>query len=114
MKAKRYSLLIGGKEITTKHTFPTINPAKPKDILGYFPKATKKDVDTAVRAAREAFPVWSQYPAPRRGEFLLRIATILRERKEQLAQLVTREMGKNIIESKADIQEAIDIAEYMA
>jgi aldehyde dehydrogenase (NAD+) len=62
----------------------------------------------------EAFPRWRRTPAPRRAEILYRAARRLEERKEDLAQDMTREMGKVLVETRGDVQEAIDMAYYMA
>ena len=53
-------------------------------------------------------------PAPKRGEILFRIARLLAEHKEELSRLMTREMGKVLPEARGDVQEAIDVAYYMA
>ncbi|PIN80033.1 aldehyde dehydrogenase, partial [Candidatus Woesearchaeota archaeon CG10_big_fil_rev_8_21_14_0_10_34_8] len=113
---KTYKLYIDGKYISssTKETFVSVNPANPKDILAKFHKANASDVEKAVRSAEKAFVKWSVIPAPKRGEILLRAAELLRKEKKKLGKLVTREMGKQILEGLADVQEAIDVAEYMA
>jgi aldehyde dehydrogenase (NAD+) len=67
-----------------------------------------------VAAARAAFPGWSLLPAPKRGEILFKVARLLSEHKEELARLMTREMGKVLPEARGDVQEAIDVAYYMA
>lgn len=95
-------------------TFVSINPANNEDLVGAFPVSTGEEVDQAVKAAREAYPSWSAMPAPKRGEILFKVAEILEERKEELGHLVTREMGKVISEGLSDVQEAIDMAYYMA
>jgi aldehyde dehydrogenase (NAD+) len=53
-------------------------------------------------------------PAPTRGEILYRVGRLLEERKEQMARDLTREMGKVLVEARGDVQEAIDMAYYMA
>jgi alpha-ketoglutaric semialdehyde dehydrogenase len=113
---KRYKLHINGKSVaaSSKKTFKSINPANPKDVLGIFQKGTTKDVEKAVRAAEKAFVHWSNVPAPRRGEILFRFASLLRQEKKKFGKLVTREMGKQLMEGLGDVQEAIDLAEYMA
>lgn len=94
-------------------TFQSLNPADTRDIIGFFPRSSKGSVDVAVAAAKEAYPKWRLVPAPKRGEILFRTAQILKERKEKLAVLMTREMGKNLAESRGDIQEAIDMCEFI-
>jgi aldehyde dehydrogenase (NAD+) len=91
----------------------SVNPAN-GDLVGAFKISTGEDVDKAVEAARAAYPSWSAMPAPKRGEILFKVAKILEERKEELGHLVTREMGKVISEGLSDVQEAIDMAYYMA
>jgi acyl-CoA reductase-like NAD-dependent aldehyde dehydrogenase len=71
-------------------------------------------VDRAVEAAESGFKIWSRIPAPRRAEILFRAVRILQERKEELAVLMTQEMGKILPETGGDVQEAIDITNYAA
>lgn len=113
--AKEYNILIGGKwqRSGSGETFESVNPANEK-TLGTFQMGTPNDVDRAVDAAEKAFNGWSELPAPKRGEILLRAAHLMRKEKENLARLVTMEMGKVISEGRGDVQEAIDITEYMA
>src|SRR3989344_9333695 len=109
----QYKMYIDGKWLGSKNTFPSLNPATEK-VIGYFPSATKKDVEMAVNAAEHAQKKWSEVPAPKRGEILLKIAQLLRQNKERLARIETTEMGKVLQEARGDVQEAIDITEYMA
>jgi aldehyde dehydrogenase (NAD+) len=113
---KKYKLYINGKWINSAsgETFPSDNPAKPNQVIGIFQKGTKEDANKAIEAAEEAFPNWKENPAPKRGLILLRTAQLLRENKEKLAREMTIEMGKVLEESRGDVQEAIDITEYMA
>jgi len=76
------------------------------------PRSTEADVDAAATVARAAFAEWSQTPAPVRGELLFRAATLMTERKEAIAAVMSREMGKRVEEARGDIQEAIDTAFY--
>ncbi len=112
---RTFQNLIGGQWVdgSSGETFDTVSPAT-GELLGTFPKSTRDDVDRAVAAAREAFRSWSLMPAPRRGEILFRAAEILVERKEDLAQEMTREMGKVLAEARGDVQEAIDMVYFMA
>ena len=92
--------------------FDNVNPADHGDIVGTFPKSTSLDVDRAVKAASEAFYQWSLTPAPVRGEIMKKAGDLLVERKEEIAQVMTREMGKVIAETRGDTQEGIDTAYY--
>lgn len=92
----------------------SVNPARISDIVTRYPLSTKSDVDRAVAAAREAFPAWRNVPAPRRAEVLFKAAEMMQQAKAELGKSVTREMGKVYPEGLGDIQEAIDMAYYMA
>ena len=111
-----YRNLIGGEWVDARSgaTFTSLSPANREDVVGEFPASGAADVDAAVDAARRAFPAWSLLPAPKRGEMLFRIARLLAEHKEELSRLMTREMGKVLPEARGDVQEAIDVAYYMA
>jgi aldehyde dehydrogenase (NAD+) len=89
------------------------NPANKTDVLGTLPRSDHRDVDRAVEAARTHFPAWRRVPAPKRAEILFRAAEILIRRKEELAELMTREMGKVLKESRGEVQEAIDMLYYV-
>src|SRR5687767_3801284 len=106
--------LIGGRfEAPGKDAIPVLDPATGRRI-GNAPRSGPSDVERAVAAARDAFPAWSALPAPRRGEILFRVGEALAQRKTKLARLVTREMGKVREEAEGDVQEAIDMAYYVA
>jgi alpha-ketoglutaric semialdehyde dehydrogenase len=93
-------------------TFESRSPAT-GDLIGTFPRSTAEDIDRAVAVAREAFEDWRLVPAPRRGEILFRFAELVRDAKDELTDLMTREMGKVRAEAGGDVQEAIDMAYYM-
>jgi alpha-ketoglutaric semialdehyde dehydrogenase len=81
-------------------------------LVGHVARGSAADVDRAVTAARAAFGPWSDTPAPARGEVLFRAAALLLDRKEAIARVLAREMGKRLEEARGDIQEAIDTAFY--
>jgi aldehyde dehydrogenase (NAD+) len=94
-------------------TFESVDPAT-GEVLGVCARSGIEDVAEAVAAAKDAYPRWRRVPAPRRAEILFRAAEILVRRKEELAQLMTREMGKILLESRGDVQEAIDMTYFLA
>lgn len=95
-------------------TFENRNPANWNEILGTFPLSTRKDVDGAANAAYEAFRTWRLVPAPERGDIMRRAGEIMLRRKNEIAEIMTREMGKPLTETKGDVQEGIDTAFYCA
>ena len=114
--AERFQNYIGGvwRDATDGRTFEDRNPARWSEIIGLFPLSTAQDVADAADAAREAFDAWRLTPAPKRGLILQKAGDLLTERKEEIAREMTREMGKSLIETRADVQEAIDTAYYAA
>ncbi len=112
---QEYKLFINGEWTvsSTGETFDDINPAT-LELIGRFQKASENDVQRAVESAEEVFDYWSGTPAPQRAKILFRAARILEERKEELARLLTTEMGKILKEARGDVQEAIDITYYAA
>lgn len=113
--AELYKNLISGvwKESSSGATFERKNPAT-GELVGTYTKSTAEDVNEAVAAAKEAFKSWRLVPAPKRGEILFRAAQILEQRKDELARIMTAEMGKVLDETGGDVQEAIDMTYYMA
>ncbi len=111
-----YHNLIGGEWIpaASGKTLLNLNPADHTDVVGAFPSSHVEDVNAAVAAAKKAYASWRLVPAPKRAELLVRSGLLLRERKEQYAKDMTREMGKVLAETRGDVQEAIDEAFYVA
>ena len=105
---------IGGEWVDAAggESFETIVPAT-GEVLGSFPRSAAADVDRAVAAAKAAFEDWRLVPAPERGNILYRFAELLREHKDELTDLMTREMGKVRAEAGGDVQEAIDMSYFM-
>ena len=91
-----------------------VNPADTSDIVGRFPLSSVADVARAVESAQRGFDLWKRTPAPARGDVLRRVGEIMIARKEELADLMTREMGKPLAETRGDVQEGIDTAFYAA
>src|SRR5829696_894668 len=94
--------------------FENRNPADTRDLIGRFPLSNAADVDRAVASATRGFELWRRTPAPARGDVLRRVGDLLVKRKEELADLMTREMGKPLTETRGDVQEGIDTAYYAA
>ncbi len=115
--ADEYPDILAGGEWMTGHSgelFEDRNPADSDDLIATFARGDAVDVDEAVGAAKAAYPSWMETPAPKRADYVYRVGILLEQRKEELAPLMAREMGKTIKECRADIQEGIDFAVYMA
>lgn len=75
-------------------------------------QATPAGYDAVVRRAQVTFLEWRERPAPKRGEFIRDLGTVLREYKEPLGDLVSLEMGKIRAEGHGEVQEMIDICDF--
>ncbi len=94
--------------------FDSVNPARPAEVIGTFPTMGAAEVDAAVTAAAAAQARWARVPIPARAEVIARAGDVLRRRKSELAELVSRECGKILIEAGGDVQEAVDMAAFVA
>src|SRR5881394_3023516 len=111
-----YRNFIDGKwvESLSSRTVSNINPANTDDIIGTVKQATREEARAAVEAASAAFRDWRTTPAPTRGRIVARAARLMEDHKEELAQLLTREEGKTIAESRGELQRSINVAEFCA
>ncbi len=83
-------------------------------MVGEFPSSSAEDVDAAVQAAADAFPEWSALPAAKRGAILTRAAAVIDSRVEDIAQDMTREMGKPLREARLEAARAAQILRFFA
>lgn len=81
-------------------------------LLGSIESADADTVAAAIGRAHDAFLVWRQVPPPRRGELVRLFGDVLREEKEELGRLVSRECGKILSEGLGEVQEMIDICDF--
>ena len=111
-----YKNFIGGQWVapSTGAHFENRNPVDQRDLIGLFPASGAADIEAAVASARRGYEIWKRTPAPARGDVLRRVGDLLAARKEELADIMTREMGKPLAETRGDVQEGIDTAYYAA
>ncbi|MEJ8547947.1 aldehyde dehydrogenase family protein [Brevibacillus borstelensis] len=104
-----YSNYINGEWVSsvTREVFPSINPARTQEVLGYFQKSNAEDTRHAIEAAANAFSSWSRKAAPLRGEFLYKLIHLLEARLEELAETITREVGKTLREARGEVNKTI-------
>ncbi len=114
--SEKFSNLIDGEWVapSTGEYGENRNPARWCEVIGMWPRSPKADLDRAVESAKRGFRRWRKVPAPQRGLVLKKAADLLTERKQELAQAMTREMGKVLEETRGDVQEAIDTGYYAA
>jgi aldehyde dehydrogenase (NAD+) len=81
-------------------------------LIGKIQYTTASEYETVITAAKSAYLVWRQMPAPKRGEIIRQYGNLLREFKEPLGKLVSYEMGKSYQEGLGEVQEMIDICDF--
>ena len=99
---------------SSKTRTPDINPADTSETVAEAPRSTAADAAAAVKAADHAYAGWRATPAPVRGQLLYRVQRRMEERREELAEALTREEGKTLSESRGEIQRAINVVEFFA
>ncbi len=111
---ERYACVVNGRRILTDACFNSVDPSGPDRIVGIVSKAGPPLADEAMRSAARAFESWSGVSPDKRCELLLQAASIVRERKLELAAWEMVETGKTRQEAVADVNETIDHMEFYA
>ncbi|RPI61670.1 MAG: aldehyde dehydrogenase family protein, partial [Lysobacterales bacterium] len=97
-----FSLLIGGELVSSEQRLDVIDPAL-GSVFARCPAAGRGELDRAVDAARRAFPAWRARSFAERAALVKRLSQRLRERQNELAELLTREQGKPLAQSVAEL-----------
>jgi len=111
---QEYDLVIGGRHVQTGDIVPSVNPAKPSEVVGRHHQAGPAEVEPALQAALKAFESWSRTSLEERTQLLFRVGQILQHRKFELEAWLVFEVGKNYAEADADIAELIDFCHLYA
>ena len=115
-QAKTYLNFINGQWVAseTNDVTASVNPADRNEVVGYIQQSSKEDLNKAVVAAKNAKKNWRKLSGAARGEFLYRAANIMEQRLEEIAESMTREMGKTFPEAKGETARGIAILRYYA
>ena len=97
----------------SRHTEPVLNPANGKE-LAQLPHASQADLDAALAAAQQAFPLWRSTSPQERSRILRQAATLMRERCESIARMMTLEQGKPLREAKLEVLAGADTFDWYA
>jgi malonate-semialdehyde dehydrogenase (acetylating)/methylmalonate-semialdehyde dehydrogenase len=113
MKYNPIQNFIGGKFVApqTQKTMEVISPLD-GTLLSSVPISSAKELDDAVKAALDAFPVWSKTPIKERVQVFFRYKTLLEKNLKELAELCSEENGKTYSESVAEIEKSIELTEF--
>ncbi|MER0124599.1 trifunctional transcriptional regulator/proline dehydrogenase/L-glutamate gamma-semialdehyde dehydrogenase [Franconibacter daqui] len=93
---------------------PVINPAEPKDIVGYVREATDAEVSQALDNAVNSAPIWFATPPQERAAILERAAVLMEDQMQTLIGILVREAGKTFSNAIAEVREAVDFLYYYA
>ncbi len=105
---------IDGRWLSPRGTlFESHNPAHEDEVIGVFPVATAEEVETAVAAARKAFPSWRRTSRIRRAELFDNLAQLIKRDTDSLAELMVRESGKVLNECRAEVIEGLHMVQYV-
>lgn len=97
---------------TTDQGELNINSPVDGKLIASVYQSSEEDYERVAKKSQEAFKYWRTVPAPQRGEIVRQIGLKLREHKDDLASLVSYEMGKSLQEGKGEVQEMIDICDF--
>ena len=95
------------------HSQPVYNPAT-GEVLGNLPHAARADLDKALAAAQRAFAAWRKVSPLERSAILRKVAALTRERADSIARDITRDQGKPLDESLAEVIKSADHFEWHA
>lgn len=104
----RHAHWIGGEDVAGDEGFDTVSPINTEWVLGTFPAAGEQQVDSAVRAAKAAFPGWRAMPMAERNRLLRKVAEQIEARVYDISAAVALEVGKNRMEAIGEVQETAD------
>jgi len=111
-----YGNLINGEWVQSAsgRTAPSTNPANRHEVVGRIQLSVRQDLDDAVAAAKQALPAWRSLTGPARGDYLFRAAAALERRLDEIAETMTREMGKTLPEAKGETMRGVALLRYYA
>lgn len=108
-------LFINGKfvESSGEERTDVFNPAT-GEFIASVPAGTKEDVEKAIKGAEKAQKSWAKKPATERAEIVRKLGLLIREHRQELAELLTNEQGKPLAESLTEVDKAIAYCDFMA
>jgi acyl-CoA reductase-like NAD-dependent aldehyde dehydrogenase len=98
----KFRLLIDGEMVDGDLTMDVVNPAT-EEVIVQCPRASRRQLDQAVAAAKSAFPAWSALPVAERRSRIVAMADILAAHADELANLLTSEQGKPLPDAKREV-----------
>ena len=106
-------LYVDGGWRTAHDHLPVVDPAT-EEVIGRVPVAGPGDLDDAVKAAVRGFEAWRVTPPSERAEVICRAADLMRDRQEEIAESITLEHGKPLVEARAEVARGAEFFEWDA
>ena len=110
----KLSHFIGAERVMGGALFDSLDPSNTDKVVARFPSGGAAEVDTAVAAARSAFPAWSAASPEVRSDLLDQVGEAIMARSAQLGELLAREEGKTLTEAIGEVRRAARIFKYFA
>jgi malonate-semialdehyde dehydrogenase (acetylating)/methylmalonate-semialdehyde dehydrogenase len=114
MSATKVQSFIGGRFRESRAedvpVDPVFDPAT-GETIALLPYSSREEIGEAVRAAKEAFPEWSNVPVPDRAQVMFRFKNLLEEHFEEVSMLVVLENGKTLPEARGEVRRAIEVVD---
>lgn len=107
-------LLINGEHVSSGAAIDNINPSDVSDVVDTYSQAGEAEVLTAIRAAKAAFPAWSQSGPQARHDILKAVSDEILARRTELGELLSREEGKTLPEAISETVRAAQIFDFFA
>jgi len=95
--------IIDGEKITTEKLAPRENPARPNEIVGYYPINTREEAAKAIDSAANAFPGWAKTPMKERVERMRNAVQKIKDAAPEIAKLLSTEHGKPLYDAEGEI-----------
>ena len=112
--AAQFLNYIAGEWMPGATTSKDVNPSDTSDVLGEYAQADQRQTETAIEAARAAFPAWATFNVQARADLLDRVGSEILARKEELGRLLSREEGKVLAEGMGEVVRAGNIFKFFA
>lgn len=111
---KTYLPFINGEYVKTENFVDSVNPSNYSEVVGKIGLISVEQAQTAIQAAKTAFPAWRKTPVKERAGILRKAADLMEKRRAELSAWVVFEVGKALKEADAEVSEAIDFCRYYA
>ena len=112
---KTVPLFIEGEWIQSESTQRTqvLNPAT-QELLTEVPAATDAEMERAIASAKSTFQTWKEVPTPQRARIMLNYQHLLKKHHDEIAEIISQELGKTFEDAKGDVWRGIEVVEHAA